>query len=87
MDENLGPGGACSMHVGIFDLEHVKVIWGHSVHFSENWPITQKQVIVERNGQKIWASGVYVTWMLVFLTLNMTRSFGVIRWTFPKIGP
>ncbi len=27
--------GVCSMHGGIFDLEHVKVIWGHSVHYSE----------------------------------------------------
>ncbi len=35
------------MHVGIFDLEHVKVIWSHSVHFSEDWVITEKQLIVE----------------------------------------
>ncbi len=38
--------------VGIFDLEYVKVIWGHSVHFSENWAVTQKRLIVERNGRK-----------------------------------
>ena len=35
--KNLGLGGGggvymCSMH-GITDLEHVKVIWGHSLHF------------------------------------------------------
>ncbi len=29
------------MHVGIFDLEHVEVIWGHLVHFSENWTVAQ----------------------------------------------
>ena len=33
---------------------------------------------------KIWAPGVLVPCMLVFLTLNMSRSFGVIRCTFPK---
>ena len=24
------------MHIGIFNLGHVKVVWGHSVHFSNN---------------------------------------------------
>ncbi len=33
---------------------------------------------------KIWASGVFVVCMLVFLTLNILRSFGVIRCTFPN---
>ncbi len=122
------------MHVGIFDLGHVKVIWGHLVHFSENLPVTQKWLVVERNGRKfgpwgvyvacmlvfdldveviwghsvhfsknwaithkqltdrakrtkIWARRVYVICMLVLLTLNMSRSFGIIRCTFPKIGP
>ncbi len=28
------------MHVGMFDLDPVKVIWGHSVPFSENWTVT-----------------------------------------------
>ncbi len=45
------------MHVGIFDLEHVKVIWGHSVHFSENCTVTQKRLIVERNGGKFGPQG------------------------------
>ena len=45
------------MHVGIFDLEHVKVIWGHLVHFSENWAVTQKRLIVERNGRKFGPRG------------------------------
>ena len=43
-------GGVCNMHVGIFDLELVKVIWGHLVHFSENWAVTQKRLVLERNG-------------------------------------
>ncbi len=30
------------------------------------------------------ASGIYVSCILIFLTLNMSRSFGVIRCTFPK---
>ena len=42
--------GVCSMNVGI-DLEHVKVIWGHSVHFSKNWAVTQKWLIIEGNGR------------------------------------
>ncbi len=44
----MGPRGACSIHVGVFDLEHVKVIWGHSVQFSETWAVTQNRLIVER---------------------------------------
>ncbi len=47
LNENLTLGGVCNMHVGIFYLEHVKVIWGHSVHFSKNWAVTQKRLIVE----------------------------------------
>ncbi len=27
-------GGVCSMHIGICDLKHVKIIWGNLVHFS-----------------------------------------------------
>ncbi len=45
------------MHVGVFDLEHVKVIWGHSVHFSEKWAVAQKRLIGERK-TKIWTSGL-----------------------------
>ena len=47
--ENLTFVGLCSIHVGIFYLEHVKIIWGHSVHFSINWALSQKWLIVERN--------------------------------------
>ncbi len=39
------------MHVGIVDLEHVKVIWGHSVHFPQNWPVNLKWLIIEQNGR------------------------------------
>ncbi len=31
------------MLVGIFDLEHVKVIWGHSVQFSEKAKVRKGQ--------------------------------------------
>ena len=86
-------GRVCSIHVGIFDFEHgehAKVIWGHSLHFSENWAVTEKQLIIH-NGTvkptKLWASKVYVASMLVFFTLNMSRLFGVIQCTFLKIGP
>ncbi len=84
--QKFGSRGVCNMHVGIFDLEHVKVIWGHSVQFCENWPVTQKQFIVEPKRRKFGPRGVYVTCMLVFLTLNMSRLFGVIRCTFAKLG-
>ncbi len=47
----------CSMHVGIFDLEHVKVIWGHPVQFSENWAVTQKWLIIEHNRWKFEPRG------------------------------
>ena len=50
--ENLTLVGVCSIHVGIFDLVHVEVIWGHSVHFSRNWAVTQKRLIVVRSGRK-----------------------------------
>ena len=36
------------MHVCIFDLEQVKVIWGHSVHFSKNRAVTQKRLVVDK---------------------------------------
>ncbi len=31
----LSLGGVCGMHIIIFYLEHVKVTYGHSAHFSE----------------------------------------------------
>ncbi len=40
-----------SMHVGIFYVENVKVIWGYSMHCSENWKKSQERLIVERNRQ------------------------------------
>ncbi len=73
------------MHVGICDLDHVKVILGHSVRFAKNWVITQKRIIILMKRTKIWVSEVCAACMLVFLTLNMSRSFKVIRCTLPKI--
>ncbi len=49
-DENLGLGRVYTMNVDIFAVERVKVIWGHSVHFSESWAVSQIRLIVERNG-------------------------------------
>ncbi len=81
------PRGVCSMHVGIFDLELVKVIWSHSVHFCKNWAVTKKKAHFTAKLTKIWASGVYVTCMLASLTFNMSRSFWDHLWsTFPKNG-
>ncbi len=50
--------------------------------FLKKTSITQKRLVVERNGS--WVSGVYVACMLVFLTLSMSRSFGIILCTFRK---
>ncbi len=58
------------------------------MRFSENWAVTQKRPIVERNGRNFgplgWGAaegggkgeGGHVTSTWVFLTLNMSRSFG-----------
>ncbi len=73
------------MHVGIFDLEHVKVISGHLVHFSENWGVTQKRLVVEQKRRKFGPWGV-CNMHVGILTLNISRLFGVIQCTFLKIG-
>ena len=54
----------------------------HSVHFSENSKTTHLRV----KRMKMWATGVYVACMLVGLVLTISRSVGVIRCGFPKIG-
>ena len=52
--ENLAAPGVCSMDVGIFYLEHVKLIWGHLVHFSENWAVSQKRGNHRAKPTEIW---------------------------------
>ncbi len=74
------------MHVCSFDLEHVKVIWGHSVHFSENWVATQKRLIVSETDENLGLGGVCIMHVDI-LTLTMSNSFGVIWCTFSNIGP
>ena len=44
----------------------LKVIWGHSVHFSENWPETQKRLIVEQNRRKCGPGGVCIMHIGIF---------------------
>ena len=72
------------MHVGIFDLEHVNLIWGHLVQFSKNLACKSKMAYHRVKRTKIRASGVFVACMMVFLTMKMSRSFGVIWDTFPE---
>ena len=64
-----------SRYMDIFDLEHIKVTLGSFVAFSQNWTVTRKRIIVERNRTKIWVSGVYelCTWLLE--TSSMPRLF------------
>ncbi len=50
---NFGPRGVYVICIiGVFDLEHVKVIWDYSVHFSKNLAVTQKRFVIEQNGRK-----------------------------------
>ena len=35
-------GHIICMNIGTFDLKRVKAFWGHSVHFSQHWSVTQK---------------------------------------------
>ena len=57
MDEKLGLGGYMWYAYWYFDIECVRSFWGHSVNFSQNWTVTQKWLIVERNGQKFGPQG------------------------------
>ena len=52
----------CMLYVVILNLEHAKVILGHSVHYSVNWPVPQKKkkkkrLIIERKGRKFGPRG------------------------------
>ena len=49
--------GVIKSYVGDTKSYHVKVIWSHSVHVSENWAVTQKPLIVERNRRKFRPRG------------------------------
>ena len=68
--------------IGIFYLEHAKVIWGPSVYFSEKRGITQKWLILRVKQMKIWTSGVYVVCILVLFNLEHGKvilgSFGAL---------
>ena len=71
--QKLALRGVCSIYIGIFDLGHVKVIWGLSVHFSEKYVARHnlKVLIIERNGCNFWPLEVYVECIWVLLSLNM----------------
>ncbi len=66
-------------------FEHIKVIWDHSVHFTEKGSVTRKRLIIDQNGRKS-GHGLYVACILEFFTLNMSMSFRVSRCTFSKMG-
>ncbi len=66
------------MHVGIFYLEHVKVLWGHSFGaLFYKLGRDSKTAHYRVKERKIWISGVYGECMLAFLTLS--RSFEVMH--------
>ncbi len=64
----------CNIHIGTFDLEMSRSLGVILCTFPKKGGTTRKQLIVEQN-MKIWASGVYVVCILVFLTLNMSGSW------------
>ena len=65
--DNVALVGVCSMPVGNFDLEHVKVIWIHSVHFSKNWAVTQKWAHHRVKWAEIWALGIVCSMYVFYL--------------------
>ncbi len=72
------------MHVGIFDFEYVKVIPGYSVHFSQNWAVTQKRLTVERNGRKLGLGGVCCMHMDPFNLEHIKAILDIIPCSFLK---
>ncbi len=51
--ENLVSENLCSMHMGTLDVDIVKVIWGHSVHFSQHWAVSRRRLIIVQKQMKI----------------------------------
>ena len=86
-DENFGTRCVYYMHIlilfnlnmlrpyiGIFDLEHVKVIWVIWFTFLTKGD-NSKTAHRRAKRIKLWASGVYVVCVWVLLTLDMSSSF------------
>ncbi len=62
-----------SMHIGIFDLEHVKVILGSFGALFPKFDCYSKTAHCRAKWIKIWASGMHVVCLCVPLTLNISR--------------
>ena len=75
------------MHMFTVDLEHVKGIWGHSVHLSLNSAITQEECIIEQKGQIPRECMRYCMHMGYFWPQTSECSFRVIRCPCLKIIP
>ena len=83
-NENLGLGSICSMHVGTFDLEHVKVILeSFSALFSK---LGRNSKTAHGRAKWIKFRPWCVECICPGLTLNTSKSFSGIRFTFSKLG-
>ncbi len=70
----MGLGGVCTMHLGVFDLEHVKVIWGHSGHFSKKRGHNSKMAHHRPKRTKIWVSGGVCSMHVDFFDLEHVKT-------------
>ena len=73
------------VHMGSLTVNISRSFWGHSMHFSPIWLMTQKLIVVERNGRKFEPRDVY-SMHISILTLNMSRSFRSLGVLFRKGG-
>ena len=67
-----------------FGLEYVKLICGHSVHFSQYWAAARTWLIIQRNRLKV--EGVCSIHVGI-LPWPCEGRLGVIQCTFLNIGP
>ena len=61
------------MHISIIDLEQVKVILGHLVHFPEKGALLENGSSLSEMNKNLGLWGVFC---MHLLTLNMSRSLG-----------
>ena len=79
---------ACNMHVGIFDLEHVNVIWVIiRCTFPKIGPTLKKTAYRRAKGTKIWSSWSVCNMHVATFDLEHVKVIWGHWYTFPKIGP
>ncbi len=74
------------MHIDTFDLDHVNSFGSDLVHFSHNRAVTRNTAHHRAKRMEIWASRVYVVYIRLLLSINMSKSFVCHPVHFNKIG-